>query len=775
MSKDNSSDVKETNKRNGGPVEVYAEKAETKAPDVRAEEMKALALAYAKYLKEKGLEPGDATFTDTEELIAEAGMPAGVSPMQGAQDGEIPAQGSPARSAQAGASSAAASSSEVPAGGAPSGETPAHDLQTDGTQAAATPLIEVPGPEDVPSGSDDLKALAAAYARKLRDKGLEPGEVMYGGNAEDEDAGSPDDTEAAGSAEITEAAADNEEKAAGKKMTLPEIEATLAYKRSEAEKKKKRKGLKKERSEKKEKNAKKAGREPAEEKTGKSKAAPKDMRSGASDSLLVSVMDAHDRLQDRWDESFGRMVREFIAWVHRATSTYRNSRRTIGIGVLIVGTLAMGILILFDSLTVYEYAYNGKVLGYVKEQEEVTEVLDVAGAKLSQNNGEAADIEFVANQNVTFNPVDGRGRSTDDMDTAINKLMYMTDIETEAYAVTETGREGSRIVAIVKDSEAADDLLAESLEVLSRPDIGMELESAEFMNELSVSPINVLLSSVQSSEQALELMTKGGSMDTFHIVEEGETLESIAAAFGAAAEDIYDEENENIVTEVMQGDKICIRSSVEPVGVRMVESGKMKEIIEYETIKKKSDEYYQGDTYLEQEGRNGVQIFEGTLTRENGEIVDRDEISTTVTREKRDKIILVGTKERPKTAPTGTYALPLQSYVVTSEFGGRWGRMHEGIDLGASTGTPIYASDGGTVVTAGWYGGYGQCIDIDHENGRVTRYGHCSQLLVSVGDKVYQGQLIGLVGNTGNSFGSHLHFEIRLNGAAVNPRGYVDF
>jgi murein DD-endopeptidase MepM/ murein hydrolase activator NlpD len=101
--------------------------------------------------------------------------------------------------------------------------------------------------------------------------------------------------------------------------------------------------------------------------------------------------------------------------------------------------------------------------------------------------------------------------------------------------------------------------------------------------------------------------------------------------------------------------------------------------------------------------------------------------------------------------------------------------MHEGIDLGASTGTPIYAADGGKVIRATWYSGYGLCVDIDHENGRVTRYGHCSRLLVSAGDRVYQGQNIALVGNTGNSFGSHLHFEVRLDGTAYNPRKFLDF
>jgi len=99
--------------------------------------------------------------------------------------------------------------------------------------------------------------------------------------------------------------------------------------------------------------------------------------------------------------------------------------------------------------------------------------------------------------------------------------------------------------------------------------------------------------------------------------------------------------------------------------------------------------------------------------------------------------------------------------------------MHYGLDYAASTGTSIYASDGGTVTTAGWHGNYGYYIKIDHGGGFTTLYAHCSKLLVKVGDKVYQGQRIGLVGNTGRSTGPHCHFEIFKYGKNVNPSNYV--
>ena len=109
---------------------------------------------------------------------------------------------------------------------------------------------------------------------------------------------------------------------------------------------------------------------------------------------------------------------------------------------------------------------------------------------------------------------------------------------------------------------------------------------------------------------------------------------------------------------------------------------------------------------------------------------------------------------------------------VVSGFGWRWGRMHEGIDIAAGYGTPIYASASGTVIYAGWMGGYGNLIIIDHGGGLATAYAHQSSFAVG-GGTVSQGQTIGYIGCTGHCYGPHLHFEVRVNGAAVDPLGYL--
>lgn len=621
------------------------------------------------------------------------------------------------------------------------------------TEQAADKTCEAPVKQPVPVyaeravtpepevNEEELKALALAYAKYLAEQGLVPGEPTFTDTI-------PEENETDVPAESTE----------------DEIEIT-AEKKSKNKRKKSASGKSKP-SKKQPKRRLFNTDEPSEEAVQAAERTLDKQNRGLS--KISAVLDAHDRIQTGFDSAVGGIGRDFVTASHRITSTYRQSRRAIGFALLLTGVLVAVILTVFDKYTVYEYSYNGKVLGYVRSQEDVTDVLDIAGTMMTANSSGDTDISFVANQNVTFKQVDARNKSTDDADTAVNKLVYMTDIETEAYGVYD----GTNLEAVVKSSGDAEMLLNQTMDELSVPDDGMQLVSSEFTNDLDIRPVNVLLTSVRSNDAAMELMTHGGSMEIYHIVEEKETIEDLSESFGVDPVNIYNEDNSQPAEEISAGDKVCVHVNVSPVSVEMVETGRMKEIIEFETVKKDSDDYYKGDTYTEQEGVDGIQIFDGTVTKVAGEVTSRDGDVETI-REKQDKIILIGTAERPKTLPTGTYAMPIHNYVLTSNFGYRWGRLHAGIDMGAPTGTPIYASDGGTITRAGWYSGYGMCVDIQHESGRLTRYAHCSKILVNVGDKVYQGQNIALVGNTGHSFGSHLHFEINLNGSPVNPRPYL--
>jgi murein DD-endopeptidase MepM/ murein hydrolase activator NlpD len=127
----------------------------------------------------------------------------------------------------------------------------------------------------------------------------------------------------------------------------------------------------------------------------------------------------------------------------------------------------------------------------------------------------------------------------------------------------------------------------------------------------------------------------------------------------------------------------------------------------------------------------------------------------------------------PSATPSAAGLVWPVSGPVTSPFGWRWGRMHQGIDIGVPYGTPIHAAAAGTVIYCGWEEGYGNFVVIDHGGNLATAYGHQSQIAVACGQQVNQGDVIGYVGCTGHCFGPHLHFEVRVDGNPVDPLGYL--
>lgn len=129
---------------------------------------------------------------------------------------------------------------------------------------------------------------------------------------------------------------------------------------------------------------------------------------------------------------------------------------------------------------------------------------------------------------------------------------------------------------------------------------------------------------------------------------------------------------------------------------------------------------------------------------------------------------------------SGSLMWPSDTSYITSSFGyrthpisGEPTKLHTGVDVGCATGSSVYSAESGKVLTSGWVSGYGNCVIILHDNGLQTLYGHLSQPVVSVGERVSRGQLIAYSGNSGNSTGPHLHFEVRVNGSPVDPMPYV--
>jgi len=226
---------------------------------------------------------------------------------------------------------------------------------------------------------------------------------------------------------------------------------------------------------------------------------------------------------------------------------------------------------------------------------------------------------------------------------------------------------------------------------------------------------------------------------------------------------------------VLDGD--ALRTLLEGLPVETVDEVAYTEAAPYDTSYVQDDTLYIGEEQVAQPGQDGEILITVRITYVNGQEQSREVLRETVTAEPVTEVIYQGTAEKPVTASTGIYLWPVAG-TVSSSFGPRnvsvGSSNHKGLDIAAPSGEYVYAADGGQVIFSGWSDGYGNLIQVQHDNGDVTYYAHLSGIDVPEGDLVYQGQLIGRVGMTGTATGYHLHFELRIDGTPVNPLAYLE-
>ena len=289
-----------------------------------------------------------------------------------------------------------------------------------------------------------------------------------------------------------------------------------------------------------------------------------------------------------------------------------------------------------------------------------------------------------------------------------------------------------------------------------------------------------------------DLIAASGELDTLAVISvDGEQagvcrtaddaqalLDRVKAQYTTAADEnadfLQDVRVDSVVAQTSLTDDLgTLYSDLAPrLDVTSTRAVTYTETIPYETITQENDQLDQTYRATLQEGSVGEAVVTAEIQTVDGQEHGRTILARTVLSEATDEIVEVGT--RNVGIGTGEFDLPVYGYTFTSGFKWRWGKLHSGVDLAVAEGTPVYAADNGKVIVAEDSGnGYGNYIIIDHQNGFKTLYGHNSELLVSVGDIVAKGDKIALSGNTGNSTGPHLHFEVHVNDEKVDPQQYL--
>jgi len=420
-------------------------------------------------------------------------------------------------------------------------------------------------------------------------------------------------------------------------------------------------------------------------------------------------------------------------------------------------------------ITAYEYSYNGKALGVVKTKEEVYKTIDAIGNKLGTTLH--ARVEIDKDDDITFREVHGLSLKLDSKDEVLNNLTYMQDIKVMASAIYKDGD----LIAILQNVDMARDVLEKIKDNFTqqKENENRVFDEIAFAENVEIRDISVNLGDIENQGDVLKYMLTGAVEKKIHTVQSGETFSGIAKKYGLKQSEL-EAMNPGIVPAKLKiGQQITLNRDAPVLTVQTTEVVTYTENIPFETEYEESSSMYEGETSTKRKGVYGTQEVVAKVKRNNGEEISREVLSTKKLTDPVSQIVVKGTKKAPPRQGTGTWAYPIKNYRISSKYGWRWGRMHNGVDFAASKGTKIYATDGGTVTFAGYKGSFGYMVIINHGGNYESYYAHCSKLLVKKGDKVFQGQNIALVGNTGNSTGPHLHFEIRYLGNPKNPFNYI--
>ncbi len=423
-------------------------------------------------------------------------------------------------------------------------------------------------------------------------------------------------------------------------------------------------------------------------------------------------------------------------------------------------------------VTVYEVRIDGEQIGIVLDKNLAERVLEEQKGKSSTELVASADLRL--KERVTFVSREVRESEVDNLN-----LLSAEELEkvlagrltfvTSATYITVDGR----AVVAVTSEEAARQVLDEitseyEARLLERGRV--QVEEVRITERVGFETGTAAPEEVRAVAEAKRILLRGTDKVIIHTVKEGDSLWAIASERDMTVEEIR-KANPQLKSDLIRpGDQLDLVVPDPYINIQSTEVYTYTRSIPYRTKVIKDESLWPWQRVVRQAGKYGSKEITVRILRENGREISRTTIEERVTAEPVTRVVVQGTREIPQRG-TGTFIWPMLGR-ITSEFGWRWGRLHEGIDIAAPSGTSVKAADSGTVTFAGWDGGYGYVVRIDHGGGIVTVYGHLSSFLVSPGDVVKKGEVIARSGNTGRSTGPHLHFEVRVNGKPQDPIRY---
>ena len=443
------------------------------------------------------------------------------------------------------------------------------------------------------------------------------------------------------------------------------------------------------------------------------------------------------------------------------------------------GGIAVVVLILFASTfslsTSYSVVIDGKAVGQISSVSALNQAMAATKDKVQQETG----MEIISSYNTVETKIH-HGLFNSNLSNQELTALLEEEVEWLVSGATLNINNGE-IQFAVADEADGQEVLDKLKELATAKADGAVVKSVDFQEEVSIDAGNVKVSEIQTPDKIIEAIQEGKEEVKTHKVVEGESFWMIARNNDLSVAELQSL-NADIVPEKLQiGQEITLTKQEPLLSVVVTKEMTVEETIAHNTEYKNTASLLKGETKVVTQGSDGKKKVTYEVKESTGATLEKNVVNEVVISEPVTEVVNKGTgsiqiSSRSATnsnGGNGTLAWPLSSNKITSPYGTRSRGFHSGIDLSAKTGTSVYASAGGKVVLASWYYGYGNCVVVDHGNGIKTRYAHLSSYKCKVGDKVSRGQLIALSGNTGNSTGPHLHFEVIVNGATKNPVNYL--
>lgn len=285
--------------------------------------------------------------------------------------------------------------------------------------------------------------------------------------------------------------------------------------------------------------------------------------------------------------------------------------------------------------------------------------------------------------------------------------------------------------------------------------------------ETKTAPENIL-----DEKTMTELLLQESIEQKLYKVRDGETANDIAEFFEMTLDELYQLNPEIEKKDDIVGVEIKVIERRPLLTIKSEERLTQYERVPYSVMYENVDSMYVNESIVITEGKEGKIEVEYALFKENGILQEVKIVDKRTIEEPREMVVLKGTMEIPAKG-SGILSWPTNGGIISSFYGQRWGSFHYGIDISRTDDYDILAADNGVIIYAGWRDGYGKTVIIDHGNGYETLYAHLSIIDVTIGETIAKGQKIGIMGNTGRTTGTHLHFEVIINGESRNPLNYV--